>query len=199
MPTGYTAAIAEGISFNDFVMRCSRNMGALITMRDEPMNAPIPDKFEPDPYYAQRVDELQKHLEALQALTPAEVNHKSMCEYTHQVAYRTKRLSEISELKDKYQIMLDKVQKWVPPTDDHKELKRFMIYQVAQSMESDCDVSYYSKEPEIVTGKQWLEKEITKTQKDLNYYSKEHSREVERVEKRNQWLKALRESLVKTI
>ena len=95
--------------------------------------------------------------------------------------------------------MLDKVQKWVPPTDDHKELKRFMIYQVAQSMESDCDISYHSNEPEIGTGKQWLEKEITKTQKDLNYYSKEYSREVERVEKRNQWLKALRESLVETI
>lgn len=199
MPTGYTVAIAEGISFKDFVMRCSRNMGALITMRDEPMNAPIPDKFEPNDYYVKKVDELKSYLESLNATTSVEANQKSMCDYTQQVKHRAKRLAEILELKNKYQAMLAKVQKWVPPTDDHKEFKRFMIQQIAVSMDSDCDVSYYSKEPEIVTGEQWLRKEITRTQESLIYYEKEYRLEVERVEKRNQWLKALRESLVEDI
>jgi hypothetical protein len=37
MPTGYTAAIKDGISFEKFVWDCARGMGALVMMRDEPL------------------------------------------------------------------------------------------------------------------------------------------------------------------
>ena len=47
MPTGYTVALYEGkdVTFEDFVMGCSRAFGALISLRDEP-NAPIPEEFK---------------------------------------------------------------------------------------------------------------------------------------------------------
>ena len=50
MPTEYTDAIADGISFNDFMMKCARGMGALIMMSDEPSDAPILEQFEPSDY-----------------------------------------------------------------------------------------------------------------------------------------------------
>lgn len=40
MPTGYTDAIKDGISFNQFILSCARAFGALITMRDEPSSVP---------------------------------------------------------------------------------------------------------------------------------------------------------------
>ena len=47
MPTGYTAPIKDGISFNDFMWGCARAFGALIMMRDDPPGTPIPERFEP--------------------------------------------------------------------------------------------------------------------------------------------------------
>lgn len=37
MPTGYTSPLYEGkeISFEQFALRCARNFGALVMMRDE--------------------------------------------------------------------------------------------------------------------------------------------------------------------
>jgi len=55
MPTGYTNCIKDGVTFEQFVWKCARAMGALVMMRDEPSNAPIPVKFEPSNYYAEEV------------------------------------------------------------------------------------------------------------------------------------------------
>lgn len=51
MPTGYTAAIADGIDFKTYALSCARAFGALVEMRDEPANAPIPEEFKPSSYY----------------------------------------------------------------------------------------------------------------------------------------------------
>jgi hypothetical protein len=59
MPTGFTADICKGaeVSFEDFAMTCARAFGALYSMRDEPMDAPIPETFVASGYHA---DELEK-------------------------------------------------------------------------------------------------------------------------------------------
>jgi len=38
MPTGYTNCIKDGVTFEQFVWKCARAMGALVMMRDEPSN-----------------------------------------------------------------------------------------------------------------------------------------------------------------
>lgn len=35
MPTGYTSSIKDGISFENFVLKCARNFGACIAWRKE--------------------------------------------------------------------------------------------------------------------------------------------------------------------
>lgn len=52
MPTGYTSPLYEGkeISFEQFALRCARNFGALVMMREEPLDTPIPEKFNPCEY-----------------------------------------------------------------------------------------------------------------------------------------------------
>ena len=53
MPTGYTLELYDGkdITFEEFVLKCARAFGALINMRDEPRDAPIPERFEPSYYH----------------------------------------------------------------------------------------------------------------------------------------------------
>ena len=60
MPTGYTYPVADGTitEFSKFALNCSRAFGVLMHMRDEPIDAPIPDKIEPTSYYKNQLDEL---------------------------------------------------------------------------------------------------------------------------------------------
>jgi hypothetical protein len=63
MPTGYTAKLVEsGQTFEEFVLTCARAFGALIELRDEPLDAPIPETLEPHSYYAEAVVEAKKRL-----------------------------------------------------------------------------------------------------------------------------------------
>lgn len=48
MPTGYTADIKDGISFETYAMNCARAFGACVSLRDKPSGGKvIPDAFEP--------------------------------------------------------------------------------------------------------------------------------------------------------
>jgi len=49
MPTGYTLDLYDGknITFKEFVMKCAGAFGALISMKDESLDAPIPEHLEP--------------------------------------------------------------------------------------------------------------------------------------------------------
>jgi len=70
MPTGYTAKLMEsGQTFQDFVMQCARAFGACVMMRDDPMDAPIPERFEPSDYNVKRLAEAKAELVKLQAMT----------------------------------------------------------------------------------------------------------------------------------
>jgi hypothetical protein len=53
MPTGYTSKIATGemTSLRHFILTCARGMGALVHMRDEPSDAILPLRLEPDTSY----------------------------------------------------------------------------------------------------------------------------------------------------
>ena len=65
MPTGYTASVADGrvTEFAPFALQCARAMGALIMMRDEPHDAPIPERFEASDYYSKSLAEARERLE----------------------------------------------------------------------------------------------------------------------------------------
>ena len=55
MPTGYTAKIADGQTFEEFILSCARAFGALVEMRDEPADAPIPEEFKPSAYHTTQI------------------------------------------------------------------------------------------------------------------------------------------------
>ena len=65
MPTGYTAAVKDGITFEQFAWSCARAFGALIDMRDSPTGAPIPQRFEPSQYNAVEAEKASAEIERL--------------------------------------------------------------------------------------------------------------------------------------
>jgi len=196
MPTGYTADVSNGkiATLPDFAMGCARAFGALIAMRDEPADAPIPE-FQPSDYSARQLEVATARLATLRAITPDECSAAAVADYNTQCQSRADSLRERTETRERYESMLEKVKDWTPPSDDHQRFKDFMVEQLAESIKFDCG-EYPMSELIQLTGPQWLAGQLQLAQRDIDYHTKAHAEEVERVAGRNAWVKALRESLV---
>lgn len=196
MPTGYTHLIQQDISFKKFVMACARNFGALVTMRDTPMDAKIPEEFEPCDYHKKELEEIEKRLECLKKMVVKEAHEEAEKEYKEKLKYKEERIREYQKIRKKYLNMRTKVKQWNPPTEDHKGLKGFMVEQIENSIKFDCNEDYWiNQRITKLSGENWRDKEIHKALKDLSYHKKGWEEEKARVADRNQWLKALRYSL----
>lgn len=193
MPTGYTASISEGISFKNFVLQCSRAFGALIEMRDDPMDAEIPDEFPPSNYHIDEVSELKKRLSFIEGLSLEEAHKECEDEYISELGDYNKTISDKNELKEKYNIMLNEVNSWTPPTDEHKGLKDFMVKQITESIDWDCKV--YSKRPTPKNAELWIAEQKESILKDIVYHETEYEKEVKRCKDRSEWVRKLKISL----
>lgn len=194
MPTGHTAAIYEGkdVSFPQFAMECARSFGALIPMRDEPMDAPIRE-FQPSIEYENKKLE-GAYLRQVEALgwTEEEAERAALDSY-HEAFKAWQDVEQKNlELSERYNAMMREVEKWIPPTPEHERLQSFMLEQLSESKRYDCG-SY--PQPKALSGAEFRKLQLSKAQKDIAYYSKAIDDEIARTAERNEWVKALMESL----
>lgn len=200
MPTGYTANIEDGISFNEFILKCAKAFGACISMRDDPLDTPIPEKFEPSNYYKERIKESKENLNKLQQMSLSDAFLESQKEYSDSIKYNKNSIKKKKDLLNKYNKMLDNVVKWIPPSNDHIELKNFMTQQINDSIKFDCNIEYYERELKnlkLLSGKDWLKKRIKIVEEDIIYFTKEYEKELKNFNGKNLWVKQLRDSLLK--
>lgn len=193
MPTGYTAPIKDGISFRQYALNCARAFGALVLMRDDPADAPIPERFEPSTWNADRLQEASERLTQLRLMSLADTEREALAAHTEALRSYNERKAEREELRGKYEAMLAQVVAWQAPTADHVEYKKFMETQIRESIDFDC--REYEDAPTLQSGAEWLAAAIKKAEWDVQYHTREDSKERERTEGRNAWVKALRDSL----
>lgn len=194
MPTGYTANVKDGISFEQFALQCSRAMGALVMMRDAPFNEPIPDAFEPSTYHPEKLKAANEELARLMALTDDQIEEECDTEYRNNNADKEQRLLENIATLSAYKNMLEKARGWNPPTEAHKGLKKFMVEQLESSIDFDDSRRYLRPEKKKAPDKWFLDK-LEKLDSEIRYHSKEYQKEIELVNSRNAWISALRDSL----
>jgi hypothetical protein len=194
MPTGYTAAIKDGISFPDFTLKCARAFGALVMMRDEPEGADIPDEFQPSDYHINELIVLGQRKKELteMALIDGAAAKAAEEEYQESITHWEKREAEKLELRNKYNEMLAQVVKWKAPTSEHEGLKEFMIKQLRDSIDWDCSES---EKPEKVSTEKWYIGECARVQSMVSYHTKENEAEINRAAERSKWVRELKESL----
>ncbi|MEG5263283.1 hypothetical protein TRP66_03140 [Pseudomonas sp. JDS28PS106] len=196
MPTGYTHDIKDGISFKAFALNCARAFGACITLRDEPGGGEkIPEEFQPSDYHFKALAEARSTLATLESMTSMECGFKAAEQHDQGERLRLDRLKELADLKQRYEEMLDCARLWSPPTADHAGLKEFMIKQISESIDWDCDTTYYSRPTERLSASEWLECAKSKAMKDIEYHKEHWAAELQRTADRNAWVNALRESL----
>lgn len=195
MSTGYTEAIKDGMLFREFALRCSRAFGALITMRDEPSDAPI-KLLVPSDWHKDKAEEARKELKEISNVTIEQFDNLARIEYNKEAESNRKSMAEARELQDKYQSMLEKVLAWTPPTNDHVELKEFMIKQIKSSMDFDDMTRYYKGRQSILkSGAEYKSQLVQKLIGSISYHEKEYAEKVSRTDGRNKWISALLASL----
>lgn len=194
MPTGYTAGVVDGTitELTPFAMQLARGMGALVSMRDDPWDAPVPEKFEPSSYNADKHAEALARRDALYAMTDAEADAAAEAEYQSDLASKAKYLASKAEQRERYAAMIAKVEAWQGAPEGIKE---FALEQLRSGMTFDCGKVSYWKEPTLLTGAEWRKCQLEEVAKDILYHSAEDAKERARTEGRNAWLAQLRKSL----
>lgn len=191
MPTGYTEIIERGATFEQYVWRCARGMGALIMMRDDALNAPIPQRFEPDTScYDATIAKAQSRLRELRGMKPEAV--QAAADAAHAAAVESIRASNAHSqgITDAYVAMRKRVVAWDPPAD-HAGLKRFMLDQIDLCLEHRGPI----REPKRQAPRAWLAEQLAAAERDIAYGTERRDAEIARAAERNAWIAALRESV----
>lgn len=194
MPTGYTAGVQDGsiTEFKDFAMQCARTFGALVMMRDDPMDSPIP-KFEPHTSYHDKAEaEARALLIELDAMTVDTLSKRWNAEREESMQRWEESEAKRKEQRARYEAMLVQVYAWNPPTSDHTGLKDFMVKQLEESIEFDARPW---PPPVMESPSNWFTRKKVEAERDIAYHVAERKKEIERTEGRNQWVKQLRDSL----
>lgn len=197
MPTGYTADVADGkvTDFEEFAFQCAHNFGALIELRDQSKDAPIPE-FQPSEYTRKRLDEAQANLRAVEAWSLDEAAMDQAAVRAVTTAAGEEYAAEKRETEARYRAMLEQVEAWTPPTTDHDGLKDFMRSQLEESIRFDCSPlgAWFDPEPEV-DAEEYRLRQVVQAAKELASAATAWDEEVQRTGDRNRWVKQLRESL----
>lgn len=194
MPTGFTDPLYTGkdITFEQFAWRCARGMTALASMRDEPLEAPIPERLEPDPYYARALASAEDEHARVLAMSEEECEREATKDHADLLASLKAASAERAARKTRYEAMLASVDAWHPPTPDHAGFKSFMHQQLVDSIAIDCGEMSM---PEAPSAGQWRQRKLQQAARDLEQARREMVAQEERIQRCNQWIADLRASL----
>lgn len=196
MPTGYTAGVADGTitTFREYALQCARAFGACITLRDDPLSAEIPD-FKPSDYHEKALAEAEEELAAFVAMRELDLRQMHDREYEENVAAATKIADENELTLQRYKAMLAVAKAFQPPSPKHEEYAKFLVSQLEESIQWDCDTSPLKEMKTQVSFEEWVSKKLERLRWTVDYHCKHYREELERTAARNKWVAQLKEAI----
>ncbi len=195
MPTGYTANVENGkvTDLRSFALQLARGMGALVMMRDDPWDAPIPEQFEPSDYHSKKIIELNDQIFNLRAMSTEHAQAAADQALVEHLEREAKYREEHGLKQQRYGNMIAKVEAWQNAPEG---LKEFALQQLNEGRKFDCGGEYksYTKAP-TGDGGAWRNDELNELTRRVLYHSKEQANEIKRTAERNVWLAQLHASL----
>lgn len=185
----------DGQPFPDFVMGCARAFGALVMMRDEPTDAPIPEEFKPSDFSAKRMAEAKAERARLIAMNGEEALTYGEAQREACVARLESWIERDSAQDARLEDMEQRVNQWSPPSPTHQGLKDFMLQQIKISKH---DVGYWRRDIIRAKSKPAIEYHTDAVESAASTIADSAKSQVEeetRAQVRNQWIKQLRQSL----
>ncbi|UGO49261.1 hypothetical protein EMILIAHAH_175 [Bacillus phage vB_BanH_Emiliahah] len=202
-----TGFIEDGsnLSAKDYILRCAKYRGALIHMRDEPIDAPIRLKVLDLASYDKSIEDAKKRIEYYTNMSIEEVEQQ--IEQDYQYALQRKELAKQeevnSELLKRYEAILAQVKSWEAP-ESHANLKESAVDILKTRIEDEKasitrQVKYIeelSKElSQMIHHEVWRNERITWAERDLKLYEENKENAIKAVEEGNKWITDLLNSL----
>lgn len=202
MPTGYTSYIKDGkiTSGKEFLKLCTRAFGIAVDLKEESLDVPTPNHFEPRPYYEKAYKDSLVSREKAYNKTLEEVKEDIISKYNDNKCRAEKILEEYKDEDKKYLKVREEVEKWTPPTPEHENLKKFCLEQIDMSLNTDL-YEWYEKDinKELDTSDDTIKKYIDilrdNADEKLKRAYKKYQEELRRVEEKNLWMKQFLDSL----
>ena len=203
MPTGYTAYIENGkiTTGKEFLKLCTRAFGVAVEMRDEPLSVPTPLHVEQDPYYKERYDRALENFEKANKMTFDEARIEMENRYNNRMSCCNEYIESVTETNRKYEKVRKEIDEWVPPTQDHQNLKEFALEQIDKCIVNQDRIDSHIKElnEKLHDCDKAVEEYINDNIQDCKKYLENSykclQQEIRRVEYRNFWMDELMKSL----
>ena len=191
MPTGYTTDIYDGkdVSFRDFALNCARAFGACVMQRDDPADEK-PKIMPEESYHAEQLKKLGKFKKPTKAEFENYIKTK--------IADRKETIEEKKKLQKAYNRKIKEAQDWNPPTPEHEGLKKFMIQQLTDSMDFDCNYDYHESELNKLskmTYDDYFEQQKQNHKWMIKYHTEYLEKDLNAIRQRNKWIQDLYNSL----
>ncbi len=187
MATGYTYPVVDGeiTKLNEFVWSCARAFFYQDSM-------PASLEAQPSPHHQEEMVKARVRLIEALILTENQAEKMAREEYTTQLQEEAEYIRNETIRNDRIQKMLDQVNAWIPPSNDHDGLKDFMIQQLTTSLR---DTWKGTTKLKLLSGAEFMAEKIKSAQWDVDYHTKHWREDRERAANVTRWLQALNQSV----
>lgn len=207
MPTGYTIFIENGkvTTGADFLKICIRNFGCCIGQRDDSLSDPLIVDVKPDTYYKSQYDYYLGKLETFRKKSIEEIKEELRAKVEKELNEKKKYLSYQQMNRNKYLVIRNDVERWVPPTPDHQGIKDFALEQIDMCIPTNEYLNELEKQIQSLENQNtdvtdemasnYIIDELSFYGKELKDYSKRMNEEEERAANRTKFIKDFLSSL----
>jgi len=154
MATGYTIELLNGNinSLEEFAKLCVKAFGSTQHQQDEPLNTPL-RKAVVGKENKKAIRVLKKSIKEFDELTDKQLIEDERKALKQARVDHLSRIVKIKDAKKKLTDLLRETQIWTPPTEKHNNLKEFMISELKDSIEKDCNVQPVNELIEDIDGR----------------------------------------------
>ena len=169
-------------------------------MRDEPLSKPVPTQFEPNPYYKNDYEKTVETRNKYRQMTFEEAKKELIEKHKKDIESAKKSLDEFVAEDERYMKVRDEIEKWIPPTSEHENVKKFALNQIDISLNTDMreycnkelnkdlDISDEAVHLYMNEINEFYENSVTRAYKDWQ-------EELKKTADKNMWMKQFLDSL----
>lgn len=190
MPTGYTAGVVDGTikTFEEFAQQCMRAF--VCHMRDDAWDAKY-KPVKPSEYKKERASSLTKELAKLEKMDENRLWALEVKRMKASIKDYEQYIKDTCEKNARLKTMLDSAIAFVPPTEQHGQIKAFMIQQLQASFEStnywQKAIDEYKERIQQGMPKDYKKNLVAEKRQDLKRATEAYAEEVDSCEANNKW------------
>jgi hypothetical protein len=166
--------------------------GKKVTLQDLVMQCAPVSNSSLDDYHLKELKKARKRLKEVESWDDDQTNTEAQRAYTQELEYYQQRTKQRTDIRQRYEDMLNQVEKWSPPTRKHIKIKKFLISHLKEGIKFDCGSTDIP--PVKISSAAYKEVQLVDARRIIQYQVKERRKEIRHAKARIKWIQELRAS-----